>query len=74
LIKDKPSFGTIINEENNVTKLDVEVTQWWLKGGDKKYMPKEVRVPDELLYFRETPAKGWRRYNKLTVPKYNDTN
>jgi len=71
--KDKPNFGTIIiiNQTDNVIKLDVEVTQWW-STEDKKYMAKEVKVPDESIYFRETLSKGWRRYNKYTVPKYND--
>jgi hypothetical protein len=46
--------------------------------GNKQYKALEVRVPNidddslEIIYFRETKAKGWRRYNKITVPKYNN--
>lgn len=73
--ENKPKFGTIViyNKE-----IDVEVTQWWGKG-DKQYEALEVRVPSEehdqeKIYFRDSKAKGWRRYNKLTVPKYNENN
>ena len=42
---------------------------------DNKYLAKEVRVSPSKsgthIYFRETLCKGWRRYNKFTVPKYN---
>ena len=48
------------------------VTQWRLNE-DKCYVAKEVKVPDESIYFRETKNNGWRRYNKYTVPKYTDT-
>jgi hypothetical protein len=39
---------------------------------EDKNMAKEIRVSEESLYFREILCKGWRRYNKFTVPKYND--
>jgi hypothetical protein len=71
----KPKYGTIIiiNKNKKITKLYVLVTQWFLNE-DKFYVAKEVKVPDESIYFRETTNNGWRRYNKYTVPKYNDTN
>jgi hypothetical protein len=70
----KPKFGTIVicnNVDKVYQEIDVEVTQWWAKG-DKKYMAKEVRIPENSVYYKETVTKGWRRYNKFTVPKYND--
>lgn len=70
--KDKPKYGTIIIIDNKITKLDVIVTQWRLNE-DKCHVAKEVKVPDESIYFRETINNGWRRYNKYTVPKYTDT-
>ena len=71
--KNKPKYGTIIIIDNKITTLDVLVTQWRLNE-DKCYVAKEVKVPDESIYFRETKVNGWRRYNKYTVPKYNDNN
>jgi len=72
---DKPKYGIIIiiNKYNKITKLDVLVTQWSLNE-DKCHVAKEVKVPHESIYFRETTNNGWRRYNKYTVPKYTDTN
>jgi len=72
--KDKSKYGTIIiiNKDNKITKLDVLVTQWCLNE-EKCFMAKEVTIHDESIYFRETKNNGWRRYNKYTVPKYNDT-
>ena len=73
--ENKPKFGTIIISNKAIY---VEVTQWWGKG-EKQYEALEVRVPieeqcQEKIYFRESKAKGWRRYNKITVPKYNSIN
>ena len=70
--QDKPKYGTIIIIDNKITKLDVLVTQWRLNE-DKCFVAKEVKVPHESIYFRETTNNGWRRYNKYTIPKYNDT-
>ena len=72
--ENKPKFGIIISNK----EIDVEVTQWWGKG-DKHYEALEVRVSNEdqsqeKIYFRDYKGKGWRRYNKLTVPKYNENN
>ena len=61
----KPKYGTIIIiNQDNITKLDVLVTQWCLNE-DKFYVAKEVKVPDESIYFRETKNNGWRRYNNI---------
>jgi hypothetical protein len=73
--ENKPKFGTIVISNKEI---DVEVTQWWGKG-DKQYEALEVRIPceeqeQEKIYFRDSKGKGWRRYNKLTVPKYNKIN
>jgi hypothetical protein len=51
--KDKPKYGTIIIIDNKITKLDVLVTQWRLNE-DKCRVAKEVKVPNESIYFRET--------------------
>jgi len=65
----KPKFGKIVifNKE-----IDVKVTQWWGKG-DKEYDALEVvsSHSENSIYFRETRSKGWRIYNKLTIPKYD---
>ena len=60
----------IIRITGENTEYQVNVTKWWKKGD---YYNKALEVKtDEDQYFRETKKYGWRRYNKLTVPKYNN--
>ena len=74
----KPTFGKIIIRTSyamdgeyfkSLNEYNVLVTEWWGKGD---FHNKAKEVQNNEIYYRETKKNGWREYNKLNTPKYNN--
>lgn len=52
------------------------VTQYWSKNNSQyANLPKEVKILSKFgydEYYRQTTKNGWRKYNKLRSPKYEN--
>ena len=58
------------------SEYDVEVTEYWGNSHIYKDQPKEVKELTDgnglEQYYRQTLKNGWRKYNKLRTPKYEE--